>query len=77
MGNDASNPKANVNGDNDLTIIQTQNVHSEQDETHELKLNIVLILLAIILMQKVIKTIFKILKTLAKRDAINNMQLPI
>jgi len=77
MGNDASNPKANVDGDNDLTIIQTQNVHSEQHETHELKLNIVLILLAIILMQKVIKTIFKILKTLAKRDAINNIQLPI
>ena len=77
MGNDASNPKANVNGDNDLTIIQTQNVHSEQHETHELKLNIVLILLAIILIQKVIKTVFKILKTLAKRDAINNMQLPI
>ena len=50
---------------------------SKQHETHELKLNNVLILLAIIQMQTVIKIVFKILKTLAKRDAINNMQLPI
>ena len=75
MGNDASKPKANVKGDNDLTIIQTQNVHSEQHESHEIKLNIVLILLSIILIQKVVKVLFRILKIQAKKDAMNKLQL--
>ena len=76
MGNDASNPKANTKGDNDLTIIQTQNVHSEQYESHEMKLNIVLILLSIIPIQKIIKVIFRIVKIQAQNDAMNKLQLP-
>ena len=76
MGNDASNPKANVKGDNDLTIIQIQNVHSEQHKRHEIKLSIVLILLSIILIQKVVNVIFRIVKIQAKKDAMKKLQLP-
>lgn len=48
MGKTQSSPKVDTTGDHDLTIIQTQEVHSEYHESHDVKLNIVLVLLLLL-----------------------------
>ena len=59
MGNDNSKPETNVKGNTDLTIVQTQNIHTEQHEAHELELNLILVLMVIICVVKLFKTLYK------------------
>lgn len=46
MGSDNSKPDAKIKGNKDLTIIQTQNIDAEQHLPQDVKINILLILLA-------------------------------
>jgi heme/copper-type cytochrome/quinol oxidase subunit 4 len=61
MGNQKSSPKVNQEGDHDLTIINTQEVHTDFHLSHELKLNIILGLL-------VVQLVLALYKTLVKRE---------
>lgn len=47
MGNEKSSPKVEQEGDHDLTIINTQEVHTDFHLSHELKLNLILGLLVL------------------------------
>ena len=76
MGHDNSKPETNVKGNNDLTIVQTQNIHTEQHEAHEFKLNLILALLALIVIAKALKIVYKIVKNQAKEQAVKMLSLP-
>lgn len=73
MGNKKSTPASEITGDKNIAIINTQEVHTNYHEDHELKLNIILILVAIQLTIVIYKAWQKRLKTKAYRKARNSI----
>lgn len=78
MGKSASKPSATVTGDKDLTIINNQEIHSDFHEDHELKLNIIIVLVIIQLVfvvykiwhKKVQKKTMQKIKSIADLDKV-------
>lgn len=66
MGNKKSTPSAEIKGDKDTVIINTQEVHSEHHEQHELKLWLILCLVSI----QVMYLGYKILQKRIKRKTL-------
>lgn len=66
MGNKKSTPSAEIKGDKDTVIINTQEVHSEHHEQHELKLWLILCLVSI----QVMYLGYKILQKMIKRKTL-------
>ncbi|KXJ80154.1 hypothetical protein RP20_CCG026491 [Aedes albopictus] len=66
MGNKKSSPKVDTSGSNDTTIINTQDFHTEQHESHSTLLWIVLTITGL----QLLITIFKIVEKRIRRDAL-------
>lgn len=66
MGNKKSTPSAEIKGDKDTVIINTQELHSEDHEQHELKLWLILCLVSI----QVMYLGYKILQKRIKRKTL-------
>lgn len=66
MGNKKSTPSAEIKGDKDTVIINTQELHSEHHEQHELKLWLILCLVSI----QVMYLGYKILQKRIKRKTL-------
>jgi len=76
MGGKAAKPETNIKGDHDLTIVQTQNIHTEYHLTQDLKLNIILGLLITLCIVKIAKTCYKHLRNQAQKHALKVLTLP-
>lgn len=68
MGNEKSSPKVTQNGDHDINIINTQEVHTNFHIDHEQKLLIIMILVII----QLSITVYKLLAKREKRKVIRN-----
>lgn len=68
MGNDKSK-QAEQSGDQDVTIIQTQEVHTSILSDHDQKLNLLIIMVGILLCITMVKTIKKQWKIQATKAA--------
>lgn len=73
MGNQKSSPKVSQEGDHDLTIINTQEVHTDFFLSHELKLNIIIGLLILQLVLALYKMLVKREKRRATRIAAKSL----
>lgn len=76
MGSGGSKPKAEVKGDNDLTIIQNQEVHTEHHMVQDFKITLLIALVAILLTERLVKYVYKFLVAQAKRSAERLLTLP-
>lgn len=63
MGNQKSSPSAKNSGDGDNIIMNTQEIHTEMHDAHELKLWIILCLISL----QVFYTAFKVMQKHIKR----------
>lgn len=78
MGNKKSTPSAEIKGDKDTVIINTQELHSEHHEQHELKLWLILCLVSIqvmylgykILQKRIKRKTLKLAKSLNQLDTV-------
>ena len=76
MGSGNAKPETKIKGNEDLTIIQTQNIHTEQHLSQDAKINILIILLSVIIVCKVLKAIYKFLSKQAHDRALKILSLP-
>lgn len=76
MGSWGSKPKAEVTGDKDLTIIQNQEVHTEHHMVQDFKTTLLIVLIAILLTERLVKYVYKFLVAQAKRSAERLLTVP-
>lgn len=70
MGNRKSSPSAEIKGDKDLTIINTQELHSQFHEEHSVKITIILVIVTI----QMLLAAYKVWHKRVRRNAIRKVQ---
>lgn len=76
MGGKTSKPESEVSGTKDITIVQNQEVHTEMHQAHELKLNLLVVLVTVIIVLKCLKHAYRFAVANAKKQALKTFELP-
>lgn len=70
MGNRKSLPSAEITGDKDVTIINTQELHSQFHDEHLVKITIILVIVSV----QMLMVAYKIWHKRVRRNAIKKVQ---